>query len=374
MEVKDSPPRPVSLASLLLRGRLKPVSSMGIRRAAQILPNEISSADTVNTRARIAPSQSSSNPQFMTVVSAASRAVQNSKGSTRNPMRRRTGHQWVHISLLLVSLETRYFNGLAVEVPETLLPLKDTVIKFSSADLLTWPSFTAILFDHLRPLPPSIDPTNRDLWGLSYASSFSGKKIVTVPNTDKYATPSSMLASGHFGNNQAGQPKVLVVLTSTDVIDKQEPVTPLKPDEYATPVKEEKKRKLKQEDTSPAAGHKKRIKKERQINEEDSTEMTDQIKQETPVRMKQEGLALSPSCQSPTDDEIEDVFDEIVVCEDVIDLSGVEDPLHNLAFRSISCKRGHEGVVGDADEVEEEGGEEGLDLEFVRDQINTCRV
>ncbi|KID81383.1 hypothetical protein MGU_11253 [Metarhizium guizhouense ARSEF 977] len=86
---------------------------------------------------------------------------------------------------LLVSLETRYFNGLAVEIPETVLPLKDTVIKFSSADLLTWPSFTTILFDHLRPLPPAIDLTNRDLWSLSYASSFSGKKIVTVSNTDK---------------------------------------------------------------------------------------------------------------------------------------------------------------------------------------------
>ena len=269
-----------------------------------------------------------------------------------------------------MSLETRYFNGLAVEVPETLLPLKDTVIKFSSADLLMWPSFTAVLFDHLRPLPPSIDPTNRDLWGLSYASSFSGKKIVTVPNTDKYTTPSSMLASGHFGNNQAGQLKVLVVLISTDVIDKQEPVTPLRPDEYATPVKEEKKRKIKQEDTSLAGGHKKRIKKERQIKEEDNTRMTDQIKQETPVKMKQEGPALSPSCQSPTDDEIEDVFDEIVVCEDVVDLSGVEDPLPNPEFRSISCNKGHEGIGGDANEVDEEGGEEGLDPEFVRDQIN----
>ncbi|KAH7175199.1 hypothetical protein EDB81DRAFT_895588 [Dactylonectria macrodidyma] len=126
------------------------------------------------------------------------RPFQNSKANTRKPTRHRTGYQWVHISLLLVGLETKYFNGLAVEVPETVLPLKDTVIKFSSVDLLTWPSFTAILFHHLRPLLPTIDITNRDLWSLSYASGFSGKKIVTVPNTDKYTTPSSMLASGHF--------------------------------------------------------------------------------------------------------------------------------------------------------------------------------
>jgi hypothetical protein len=140
----------------------------------------------------------------VTIASAASRAIQNAKTNTRKPMRQRAGYQWVHISLLLVSLETKYFNGLAVEVPETVLPLKDTVIKFSSVDLLTWPSFTTILFDHLRPLPPTIDPTNKDLWSLSYASSFSGKKIITVPNINKYTTPSSMLASGHFGNNQAG--------------------------------------------------------------------------------------------------------------------------------------------------------------------------
>ncbi len=340
---------------------------MSIRSAAQFLPNEISSADVVNTRARVTASQSSSNPYFLSVASAASRAIQNSKGSTRKPMRQRTGYQWVHISLLLVSLETRYFNGLAVEVPETVLPLKDTVIKFSSADLLTWPSFTTTLFDHLRPLPPSIDLTNRNLWRLSYASSFSGKKIVTVPNTDKYATPSSMLASGHFGNNQAGQLKVLVVLTSMDVVDKQEPVTPLRPDEYATPIKEEKKRKIKQEDASPAAGHKKRIKEEWQSKKEEDTEITGQIKQETPVKIKQEGPALS--CQSSTDDENEYLFDEIVVCEDVVDLSEVEDPLHDLVLRSISSKEGHEGIAGDGKELGEEDAEEGFP-EFVRGQIN----
>ncbi|KAM4066659.1 hypothetical protein HRG_012129 [Hirsutella rhossiliensis] len=71
-----------------------------------------------------------------------------------------------------------------------------------------------------------------------------------------------MLASGHFSNNQAGQLKVLVVLTSTDVVDKQEPVTPLRPDQCSTPVKEDKKRRVKQEDISPASRRKKRVKQE----------------------------------------------------------------------------------------------------------------
>lgn len=199
VEVEDSPPpRPASPASQLLRDRPKPVSSIGVGRTAQQLPIEAVATGAMTTRARIPPPELSGSPQFMTVASAASRAIQNSKANTRKPTRYRTGYQWVHISLLVVSLESKYFNGLAVEVPETVLPLKDTVLKFSSVDLLTWPSFTAILFDHLHPLPPTIDLTNRDLWTLSYASSFSGKKIVTVPNTDKYTTPSSMLASGHL--------------------------------------------------------------------------------------------------------------------------------------------------------------------------------
>lgn len=95
---------------------------------------------TANIRARLYPSKPASDtpyPQFMAIASAASQAIQNTKGSTRKPKRQRTGYQWVHISLLLVSLETRYFNGLAIEVLETVLPLKDTVIKFSAADLLT---------------------------------------------------------------------------------------------------------------------------------------------------------------------------------------------------------------------------------------------
>jgi hypothetical protein len=304
----------------------------------------------------------------MTVASAASRAIQNSKTNTRKPTRHRTGYQWVHISLLLVSLETKYFNGLAVEVPETVLPLKDTVIKFSSVDLLTWPSFTAILFDHLRPLPPTIDLTNRDLWSLSYASGFSGKKIVTVPNTVKYTTPSSMLASGHFGNNQAGQLKVLVVLTSTDVVDKQEPATPLRSDGYSTPVKEEKKRKVKQEDTSPALNREKRIKQEVHVKKEGSAGNTDQVKQEVHIKMKPEGRVPAAFCESLTGDELESIADEIVVHEDVVDLVEVEDPLHDQTFDSIPGHKGGEYMIDDGDEADGKDGEQAVVPEFVRDQ------
>ncbi|KAH7308888.1 hypothetical protein B0I35DRAFT_359908, partial [Stachybotrys elegans] len=300
----------------------------------------------------------------VTVASAASRAIQNAKTNTRKPTRQRAGYQWVHISLLLVSLETKYFNGLAVEVPETVLPLKDTVIKFSSVDLLTWPSFTAILFDHLRPLPPTIDPTNRDLWSLSYASSFSGKKIVTVPNINKYTTPSSMLASGHFGNNQAGQLKVLVILTSTDVVDKQEPVTPLRPDEYSTPVKEERKRKVKQEDTSPALSREKRIKKEDHVKKEGSAGNTGQIQQEVHITKPEEPVPTT-SCQGLTDDELESIADEIVVREDVVDLCEIGDPLRDQMFDSILGPRGSEDMVDDGDEAIEKDGEQAVVPEFV---------
>jgi hypothetical protein len=308
----------------------------------------------------------------MAVTSAASRTIQAAKSNTRKPSRQRTGYQWVHISLLLVSLETRYFNGLAVEVPDTVLPLKDTVIKFSSSDLLTWPSFTAILFDHLRPLPPTIDLTNRDLWGLSYASSFSGKKIVTVPNTDKYRTPSSMLASGHFGNNQAGQLKVLVVLTSTDVVDKQEPVTPLRPDEYATPVKEEKKRKVKQEDTGPASNHRKRIKREDHANQDDDTESKSRVKPETNIKTKPEESiqpALMASCWSPTDDELESIADEIVVREDGADLFEVEDCLDDTVFSSLADPARSGDVVHGGDKTDETDIEQAVIPEFVRGQL-----
>lgn len=60
-----------------------------------------------------------------------------------------------------------------------------------------------------------------------------------------------MLASGYFLNNQSGQVKVLVVLISTDMVDKQESITPLRPDEYLMPVRKDKKRKVKQEDSCP---------------------------------------------------------------------------------------------------------------------------
>ncbi|KAH7124546.1 hypothetical protein EDB81DRAFT_846881 [Dactylonectria macrodidyma] len=278
VEVKDSPPWPVSLVSQLLRDRPKPV--------------------TVNIRARIPPPKAPGNPYFMIV----------------------------YISLLLVSLETRYFNGLAVEVLETVLLLKDT------------PSFTAILFDHLRPLLPTIDLTNRDLWSLSYALSFSSKKIVTVLNTDKYTTPSSMLASGHFGNNQVGQLKVLVVLTSTDVVNKQEPVTPLRPDEYSTLVKEEKKRK--------------RIKQE------------EYVKQGVHIKVKPEEPVLTAFRQSLTDDELKDIIKEIIIHEDMADPCEVEDPLRDLLFDDIPSDKGSGGMAGERDEVNRGDNEEILVPEF----------
>ncbi|KAH7114641.1 hypothetical protein EDB81DRAFT_920613 [Dactylonectria macrodidyma] len=367
VEVEDSPPRPASPASRLLRDRPKPVSSIGIG-CAQLLPSEVSATGAVNTRARIPPSEASSDHRFMDVASAASRAIQNSKGSTRKPAKQRTGYHWVHVSLLLVSLEAKYFNGLAVEVPETVLPLKDTVIKFSTADLLTWPSFTETLFDHLRPLPPTIDPTNKDLWTVSYASNFSGKKIVTVSNTDKYTTPSSMLTSGHFSNNQAGQLKVLVVLTSTEVVDKQEPVTPLRPDEYSTPVKEDKKRKVKQEGTSPSSGRKKRVKQEAQIKEEADTTEMGQVKQEIHVKIKKEESLPTSYSQSSTRDEPEDVIKEIVGHGGVVDLSEVDDPLCDLVFDNMPDARRSEGGSDQENEVDEEDCEE--DTRFVPEFID----
>jgi hypothetical protein len=243
------------------------------------------------------------------------------------------------------------------------------VIKFSSADLLTWPLFTAILFDHLRPLPATIDITNRDLWGLSYASSFSGKKIVTVPNTDKYATPSSMLASGHFGNNQAGQLKLLIVLTSTDIVDKQEPVTPLRQDEYTTPVKEEKKPKVKQEDTSHTPHRNKRAKQGEHIKKEGGARTMGQVKQEIHVKTEQEGPITTPSCQSPADGELEDIAEEIVAHEDLVDFCELEDPLHGLVFISMAGDKGSGpsgGTAAGGNEVDEEDGEGALVPEFVR--------
>ncbi|KHO10560.1 hypothetical protein MAA_11839 [Metarhizium robertsii ARSEF 23] len=104
----------------------------------------------------------------------------------------------------------------------------------------------------------------------------------------------------------------------------------------------------------------------------------DQAKQEIPVKMKQEGPVPTPvptpSSQSPTDDEREDVFDEIVVCEDVVDLSEMEDPLHDLVFCSIPGDKGREGLVDDENEVGEEDGEEVLGPGFVRDSSPHYRV
>ncbi|EXM13388.1 hypothetical protein FOTG_18155 [Fusarium oxysporum f. sp. vasinfectum 25433] len=94
VEVEDSPPpRPVSPASQLLRDRSKPMPSIGVGRTAQQLPVEMFAAGAMSTRARIPPPQLSSSPQFTTVASAASRAIQNSKANTRKPTRHRTGYQ-----------------------------------------------------------------------------------------------------------------------------------------------------------------------------------------------------------------------------------------------------------------------------------------
>lgn len=56
LEVEDSPPRPVSPASQLMRGNPKPVSSAGIG-CAQLLPNAvpIPSKLSRHTRARLPP-------------------------------------------------------------------------------------------------------------------------------------------------------------------------------------------------------------------------------------------------------------------------------------------------------------------------------
>ncbi|KAK7229615.1 hypothetical protein V2G26_001785 [Clonostachys chloroleuca] len=164
-----------------------------------------------------------------------------------------------------------------------------------------------------------------------------------------------MLASGHFGNNQAGQLKVLVVLTSTDVIDKQEPATPLRPDGYSTPVKEEKKRKVKQEDTSPALNCGKRIKQEAHVKKEDSAEITDHVKKEVPIRMKPEEPVPTASCGSLTDDELESIADEIVVHEYVEELLEAADPLHDQTSDNLPGHKGSEYTVDDGDEA---GGED----------------
>ncbi|KAM0670915.1 hypothetical protein ACQRIU_001310 [Beauveria bassiana] len=353
VELEDTPPRPISPASHLLRQ--KPVSFAGVGHA-QLLPNSlISFSNGAKTRAQMS---SPIRPPFEMVTSAANQAIRNPTASTRKPTRHRTGYQWVHISLLLVSLETRFFNGLVVEVPETVLPLKDTVIKFNSADLLTWPSFTETLFEHLRPLLGSIDPASKELWTLSYASAFSGKKIITVPNTDRYATPSSMLSSGHFSNNQSGQLKVFVILTSTQVIDKQEAVTPLRSDEYPTPAREKMKRKIKQEDESPVPRTKKRAKKQKRIKDGDETG-ADEIKQEIRVKTEQEDpFADSPSPRLTGDRWNSGQQDE------------VEQPLSDVAATSALATEDDAEEMEDVDEDEnEDENHTTVATEFVRNHV-----
>ncbi|KAH7111987.1 hypothetical protein EDB81DRAFT_953714 [Dactylonectria macrodidyma] len=115
--------------------------------------------------------------------------------------------------------------------------------------------------------------------------------------------------------------KVLVVLTPTEVVDKQEPVTTLRPDEYSTPVKEDKKWKVKQEGTSPSSRRKKRVKQEAQIKEEGDTTEMGQIKQEIQVKIKKEEPDPTSYYQSPMRDEPEDVIKEIVGHGGVVDLS-----------------------------------------------------
>lgn len=162
---------------------------------------------------------------------------------------------------------------------------------------------------------------------------------------------------------------MLVVLTSTDVVDKQEPVTPLRPDGYSTPVKEEKKRKVKQEDTSPALNREKRIKQEEHVKEEGSAGNTYQVKREVHIKMKPEEPVPTASCESLTDDELESIADEIVVHEDVIDLCEVEDPLHDQMLDSIPGHKESECVVDDGDKADGKDDEQAVVPEFVRHQM-----
>ncbi|EXL63540.1 hypothetical protein FOPG_20187 [Fusarium oxysporum f. sp. conglutinans race 2 54008] len=153
-----------------------------------------------------------------------------------------------------------------------------------------------------------------------------------------------MLTSGQFSNNQAGQLKVLVVLTSTDVGDKQEPITPLRTDEYSTPAKDGKKRKVKQEDSSPAPGLKKRIKQERQINQGNGTKNREQVKQEKAV-------PASTYLNLAYEDR-NDILGNIVVKGDVVDLSESEDAVTDLMLDSVSDGEGDERDADQEDEVD----------------------
>ncbi|GJN70026.1 hypothetical protein PLICBS_004078 [Purpureocillium lilacinum] len=164
-----------------------------------------------------------------------------------------------------------------------------------------------------------------------------------------------MLASGHFSNNQAGQLKVLVVLTSTEVVDKQEPVTPLRPEEYSTPTKDSKKRQAKQDDSSPASERKKRLKKGAGIKKEGGNVGGDQIKEEIHVKLEEELAATAPR-QSPLLDHLEDSWN--VPTEDtVVDLSGAGDSDCDPELTTIEEGRhgAGESELREADEGDCEG-------------------
>ncbi|KAM4067392.1 hypothetical protein HRG_001345 [Hirsutella rhossiliensis] len=167
-----------------------------------------------------------------------------------------------------------------------------------------------------------------------------------------------MLASGHFSNNQAGQLKVLVVLTSREVVDRQEPITPLRSDEYSTLVKEDQKRKAKQEGTNSSSRRQKRVKQEPQVKQEKSTSETSQASQEIHVKpIKQEESVPTPSYQSPKRNETEDAAKDIVGHGRVVDLSGVDDTRCDLVF-AMSDAKGSEGGLDEEDEVDEEDRDE----------------
>ncbi|KAK2926554.1 hypothetical protein FoTM2_013422 [Fusarium oxysporum f. sp. vasinfectum] len=158
-----------------------------------------------------------------------------------------------------------------------------------------------------------------------------------------------MLTSGHFGNNQAGQLKVLVVLTSTESGKK-------------------KKRKVKQESASPALNHGKRIKREENVKKEDGTGNPDQAGQEANIKMKAEESFWAAPYESLTDDERETIADEIVVHEHEVALSEVEDPPDYQKFDSIPNHKGSQCSADDEDEADEKDGEQAVVPEFVRDQ------
>lgn len=137
---------------------------------------------------------------------------------------------------------------------------------------------------------------------------------------------------------------MLVVLTSADVVDKQEPITTLRPDEYSTPVRKDKKRKVKREDSSPAPELKKRIKQETQVKKEKGAKNERQVKQENTV----------PASSYPNlaFDEGSKIVDNIVVKGDTTDLSDFEDPVDGPVFDSASDEEGDEREAGKEYEID----------------------